>query len=109
MINGVTQLLMMKADVLSVFRTIKVCTQYKLKNGRITDELPYELVNESLSPVYEDMRGWNTALKGMTEKTIPVELQEYIGFVEHLLGVPITLISTGPDRTQTIHRQAAMV
>jgi adenylosuccinate synthase len=109
MINGVTQLLMMKADVLSVFESIKVCTQYKLKNGRITDELPYELVNESITPIYENMRGWNTSLKGMTEKSMPIELHEYITFVETQLGVPITLMSTGPDRTQTIHRQAAMV
>ncbi len=104
MINGVTQLLMMKADVLSIFPTIKVCTQYKLKDGSITETLPYELIHEKIVPVYKEMRGWNVNLKGIDEKNLPAELMQYVAFLEQQLGVPITLISTGPDRTQTILR-----
>ena len=105
MINGVTQLLMMKADVLNVFPTIKICTKYQLKNGEITEFLPYELVNEKITPVYTEIKGWSTPLAGGSEKNIPVELSAYISFLERELKVPITLVSTGPDRTQTIHRR----
>lgn len=104
MINGVTQLLMMKADVLSIFSTIKVCTQYQLKDGSITETLPYELIHDKIIPVYKEMKGWNVNLKGIEEKTLPVELLQYVTFLEQQLGVPITIISTGPDRTQTILR-----
>ena len=104
MINGVTQLLMMKADVLSIFSTIKVCTQYKLKDGSITDMIPYEQVNEKIFPIYSEMKGWETDLRN-TEESLPAELNEYIKFLEKALQVPITLVSTGPDRTQTIHRK----
>jgi adenylosuccinate synthase len=105
MINGVTQLLMMKADVLNVFPTIKICTKYQLKNGEITEFLPYELVNEKITPVYTEIKGWSTPLAGGSEKNIPAELSTYISFLERELKVPITLVSTGPDRTQTIHRR----
>jgi adenylosuccinate synthase len=105
MINGVTQLLMMKADVLSIFKTIKVCTKYKLKDGSITDLLPYEFVNEKITPIYQDLKGWNVDICGIAEETIPQELNDYIDFLEKELAVPITMISTGPDRTQTVYRQ----
>jgi len=104
MINGVTQLLMMKADVLSIFPTIKICTQYQLKDGSITETLPYELIHERIVPVYKEMKGWNVNLKGIDGKNLPAELLQYVAFLEQQLGVPITLISTGPDRTQTILR-----
>ncbi|MBL7832777.1 MAG: adenylosuccinate synthase [Cyclobacteriaceae bacterium] len=104
MINGVTQLLMMKADVLSIFPTIRVCTQYQLKDGSVTEALPYEMIHEKIVPVYKEMKGWNVSLKGIDEKSLPVELVQYVTFLEQQLGVPITLISTGPDRTQTILR-----
>ena len=103
MINGVTQLLMMKADVLDTFPVIKVCTKYKLANGQISDTLPYELVNEKIEPVYEELKGWNVPLKGISEDNMPRELSEYIAFLQKELQVPITLISTGPDRLQTIY------
>ncbi|HYG03369.1 MAG TPA: adenylosuccinate synthase [Chryseosolibacter sp.] len=106
MINGVTQLLMMKADVLSIFPTIKICTKYRLKDGSVTDMLPYELVNDRIDPVYEEVDGWNTDICGITEEAMPPALNAYVEFLEKHLSVPITLISTGPDRTQTIHRQA---
>ena len=110
MINGVTQLLMMKADVLSVFPTIKVCTKYQLKDGTITEMVPYELVNEKITPVYEEFKGWNTPLNlnGVSVENLPAELNNYIKFLEEQLHVPITLVSTGPDRTQTVHRQLSV-
>jgi adenylosuccinate synthase len=104
MINGVSQLLMMKADVLSIFPTIKVCTHYELSDGSITELVPYEIVNEKIKPVYTELKGWNTSLTGVAESQIPAELAQYVVFLEKALNVPITLISTGPDRTQTIHR-----
>ena len=106
MINGVTQLLMMKADVLNIFPVIKVCTQYKLNDGRITDTLPYELVHERITPVYFELDGWNSTLSGITEDAMPLALSQYIDFLEKYLNIPITLISTGPDRTQTVYRHA---
>lgn len=109
MINGVTQLLMMKADVLSIFPIIKICTHYQLKDGSITETLPYELINDKIIPVYKEMNGWNTSLTGVLEGDLPGELLEYVSFLEKQLNVPITIISTGPDRTQTIHRQVAEI
>jgi len=106
MINGVTQLLMMKADVLSVFPVIKVCTGYRLKSGLETDMLPYEFVYEKIEPLYTELKGWNTSISNITAHDMPAELAAYIEFLERGLGVPITLISTGPDRTQTVYRQA---
>jgi adenylosuccinate synthase len=104
MINGVTQLLMMKADVLSIFPGIKICTHYQLRDGSVTDTLPYELVNEKITPVYTEMKGWQCNVKGISKEGVPPELNAYIQFLEKELNVPITLVSTGPDRTQTIHR-----
>jgi adenylosuccinate synthase len=107
MINGVTQLLMMKADVLSIFDTIKICTHYQLGDGSVTETVPYEYVNEKITPVYQEMKGWRSNVAGILEDQIPAELGAYITFLEKELKVPITLISTGPDRTQTIHRRKA--
>jgi len=104
MINGVTQLLMMKADVLSIFPTIKVCTKYKLSDGTITEMVPYELIHEKITPIYDEVKGWNSQLKGISKESLPTALNDYIKLLEIELGVPITLVSTGPDRTQTIHR-----
>lgn len=108
MINGVTQLLMMKADVLSIFSTIKICTHYQLKDGTITEMLPYELINDKIIPVYKEIKGWSVPLTGISEDNLPGELMDYVSFLEQHLGVPITIISTGPDRKHTIHRQAVV-
>jgi adenylosuccinate synthase len=105
MINGVTQLLMMKADVLNIFPTIKVCTKYQLNDGSITDMVPYEIVSEKITPIYTELKGWSTSLSNISQDAMPVELSNYIEFLERELNVPITLISTGPNRTQTVHRQ----
>jgi adenylosuccinate synthase len=104
MINGVTQLLMMKADVLSVFSSIKICTKYQLKDGTITDMIPYEQVTEKILPIYTELKGWNSDLR-KSKGNLPSELNEYIKFLETELQVPITLVSVGPDRTETIHRK----
>jgi adenylosuccinate synthase len=109
MINGVTQLLMMKADVLNIFPTIKVCTKYQLPDGTITDMLPYEFVNQRITPLYTELKGWNTSLGNISGKSMPSELSQYIDFLEDGLEIPITLISTGPDRTQTVYRQSVAV
>ncbi len=105
MINGVTQLLMMKADVLNIFPIIKVCTHYQLANGTITETIPYEIVNEKITPVYKELKGWNCSLENSTSNNLPTELLQYIDFLEEALRVPISLISTGPDRSQTIFRE----
>jgi adenylosuccinate synthase len=67
--------------------------------------LPYELVSEKITPIYTELKGWNTSLAGISDELMPVELSQYIDFLEKELNVPITLISTGPDRTQTVYRQ----
>ncbi|HPW62370.1 MAG TPA: adenylosuccinate synthase [Cyclobacteriaceae bacterium] len=104
MINGVTQLLMMKADVLSAFPVIKICTHYKLSDGTITETLPYEIVNQKITPIYTELPGWNTPLSGTSESGLPSKLMDYVNFLEKALNVPISMISIGPDRTQTILR-----
>lgn len=109
MINGVTQLFMMKADVLSIFPTIKVCTKYQLADGTTTEMLPYELIHERITPVYEELPGWNVNLKGLESDNLPEALNQYIDFLEKHLQVPITMISTGPDRKQTIFRPVSVV
>ena len=102
MINGVTQLLMMKADVLNVFDEIKVCTSYDI-NNEITDHFPFDSSDEHIKPIYEGLPGWHTSLKGMASlSSLPLELQDYKKYIEDKTNVKISLISTGPDRTQTI-------
>lgn len=101
-INGVTQLMMMKGDVLSGFKTLKVCTAYKY-NGKEIDHLPYNIEPENVQPVYTEFKGWNADLTGMTSyDALPKELVDYIEFIEKEVEVPIKIISVGPDRTQTI-------
>jgi adenylosuccinate synthase len=105
MINGVTQLFMMKADVLNSFEEIKVCTAYQLEDGTITDQVPFTICTEQIQPIYKTMKGWNCSLKGPNSfAQLPVELIEYITYLESELSVPINLVSTGPDRTETILR-----
>ncbi|NPA36082.1 MAG: adenylosuccinate synthase [Chlorobi bacterium] len=103
MINGVTQLIMTKSDVLSGFKTIKVATAYKI-NGKIVDEFPFELPDD-LEPVYKELPGWNKDLSEISsEDEFPAELKYYIDYLEEELGVPIKIISVGPGRDQTIVR-----
>ncbi len=103
-INGVTELMMMKADVLSGFKTIKVCTAYKYKGSEI-QHLPYNIEEQYVTPVYTEMKGWAQDLTKLTKSDeLPTELKKYIAFLEEQLQVPIKLVSVGPDRVQTIHR-----
>lgn len=105
MINGVTQLFMMKADILNIFEEIKVCTKYKLTDGSIVETMPYDLIDSPVEPIYESIKGWNTSLEGITEyDQFPSELKDYVEFLEDKLQVPINIVSTGPDRTETITR-----
>ena len=103
-VNGVTQLIMMKGDVLSGFDTLKVCTAYNYK-GETIQHFPYNIEAENVTPVYTEMKGWQADLTKMTEASqIPQALNDYIDFLEKELEVPIKIVSVGPDRKQTIHR-----
>lgn len=107
MINGVTQLVMMKVDVLNIFDTIKVCTHYQLPDGTITEQFPYDLCDEDVTPIYKDFAGWKTSLNGLHSfDEMPAELTNYVSYLEETLGLPISFVSTGPDREALIHRQA---
>lgn len=106
MINGVTQLIMMKSDVLDDFDTIKACTHYRLPDGTVTDCMPYSIDNAGIEPVYDTLPGWHTDMTGLTsESQFPKEFADYIAYLEKQLETPITIISIGPDRRQTIIRQ----
>ncbi len=101
-INGVTQLMMMKGDVLSGFPTLKVCTQYNY-NGKAISHFPYNIETENVTPIYKELKGWQADLTGMTSyDQLPIELKEYIRFIEDYIEVPIKIVSVGPDRKQTI-------
>ena len=104
MINGATQLLMMKADVLNAFETIRVCTHYRLSDGTVTDRIPFEIAHEPVEPVYVDLPGWKTGLEAGTWNQMPAALRDYVQFIENELAVPVKLLSIGPDRLQTILR-----
>jgi adenylosuccinate synthase len=105
MINGVTELSMMKADVLGNFDTIRVCTHY-LINGEKTDRFPYDITDVELVPVYEDLRGWKADLTGLSSyDAAPDALKEYVSFLEAQLEVPISVVSVGPDRKQTLSNE----
>lgn len=102
MINGVTQLIMMKSDVLDTFPTIKACIAYE-KNGERITSMPYD--TEGWQAVYTELPGWQTDLTGMkSESEFPQAFKDYIAFIEKEAGCPITILSVGPDREQTIVR-----
>lgn len=103
MVNGVTQLIMMKSDVMDYFDNINACTAYKV-NGEITRNLPYSIETE-IEPVYTELSGWKKDMTHMaSESEFPAEFSEYIDFLEKELEVPIKIVSVGPDRAQTIIR-----
>ena len=104
-VNGITQLIMMKGDVLSGFETLKVCTAYKYKGEKIT-HLPYNIEPENLEPIYTEVKGWKEDLTKMTSAdNLPKEFNDYVEFLEKELETPITIVSVGPDRKQTITRK----
>ena len=103
MLDGVTELIMMKADVLDTFEAIKVCTGYKV-DGVETDQVPYDTYAE-IEPIYKEFKGWKKDLSQITrEEELPFEFMNYVRFIEKELNVPISVISLGPDRVQTIFR-----
>ena len=101
-INGVTKLMMMKSDVLSGFKTIKVCTSYEYRGSEI-DYLPYDIGDDSLKPIYKEFEGWDEDITGLRDfNSLPKNLKNYISYLEKELEIPIGIISVGPDRLQTI-------
>ena len=103
MINGVTRLFMTKADVMSGFESIKICTAYKI-DGKICHELPFN--NDSvIEPVYTVVKGWEEDISGQRDfNKLPLPLKNFIEFIENQTGVPVTMVSVGPDREETIFR-----
>ena len=101
-LNGCTQLAMMKADVLSGFETLKVCVGYQ-KDGVAFDSIPFDLEDQSIEPIYKELKGWNEDLTSMNSvNQLPQSLLDYMAFIEQFVGVPIQIVSVGPDREQTI-------
>ena len=103
MLNGVTKLIMMKSDILDDFATVKACVAYEV-NGVETDQFPYDITT-GIRPVYAELPGWQTDMTRMTsEDEFPEEFNAYLSFIEEYLGVPVKIVSVGPDREQTIGR-----
>ena len=106
MINGVTELSMMKADILSIFDSIKVCTHYLIDGEKVTD-FPYDVNDVEITPVYEELAGWNCDLTELDSyENAPQELKDYVIYLEKQLNVPINVVSVGPDRKQTLANPA---
>jgi adenylosuccinate synthase len=102
MINGVTELAMMKSDVLDKFDTIRACTKYRI-NGEEIDYLPYDIDGVTIEPIWEDIPGWGQDLTALTSyESSPQALKDYVAYLERHLEVPITTVSVGPDRIQTL-------
>jgi adenylosuccinate synthase len=109
MLNGVTQLVMMKVDVLNIFDEIKICTHYQLPDGTTTEEFPYDICDVEVTPVYKTFKGWNSSLENITDfEKMPEELKTYTAYIEKEVGVPVTYVSTGPDRTATLTRASGL-
>lgn len=105
-VNGVTELIMMKADVLSGFDKIKVCTGYRYK-GTEVDYLPYRIEDDLVEPIYTEIEGWSEDLTSLDNyDDAPANLKSYVEYLEKELEVPVSIVSVGPDRKQTLHRQS---
>ena len=103
-INGVTKLMMMKADVLSNLKSIKVCTHYEY-NGVLIDYLPFDASEDTITPIFKEIPAWTEDLTGLSSLSdAPEALHNYIDFLENELETPIVIVSVGPDRTQTLNR-----
>lgn len=104
MINGVTRLLMTKADVLSGFKKVKICTSYNV-NGKPCAEIPFD-IDARIEPVYTEMDGWSEDISGIKDfSKLPGSLRGFVDFIESQAGVPVTMVSVGPDREETIFRK----
>lgn len=105
MLNGATDLIMMKSDVLDTFKEIKLAIAYKLSNGEVTKDFPFN-IDEGIEPIYETLPGWETDLTEIErEEQFPAPFVSFIEYIEDYLGIPITIVSVGPDRKQTIIRE----
>ena len=103
-INGVTKLMMMKTDVLSGFDKVLVCTKYNYK-GELIENLPYDLSDKTLEPIYQEFSGWSEDLRNLESiDELPENLNKYIQFLENELNIPIVIVSVGPDRKETLFR-----
>ncbi len=102
-LNGVTELIITKVDVLNTFKEISICTHYELINGEITDQVPFDL-DLVKKPVYKQIKGWNCDLKGLNYNNLPQEFIEYLKLIEDYVKVPINFISIGPNREEIINR-----
>jgi len=104
MLNGVTDLVMMKADVMNEFETINICTGYEV-NGETTQDLTYETLSNPVKPIYKTLPGWNHSLEGVSDyDLLPEKLKEYTGFIEETVGLSVNILSSGPGREETIQR-----
>lgn len=104
-LNGVTQLIMTKADVLSDFAQIMACTHYQI-SGQISQELPFDLAKQSVEPIYQTFDAWQCSLNNAKYfEELPLNLQQYLFSLEQILGVPFTLLSVGPEREQLVMRR----
>ena len=104
MMNGTTSLIMMKSDVLNGLDTIRICVGYRM-SGKQIDYFPFEAAGEPIEPVYRDFKGWQTDISSCrTYDSLPSELKDYIAFIEQQTGVPVDIVSVGPDRDATIYR-----
>lgn len=107
MINGVTQIAMTKADVLNDFEVIEACTDYSI-NGKTTREIPYDLANTTIDPVYHKLCGWKSDLRNFSNyDDLPETFLGYLSFVEEYLGTEVSMISTGPERERLVFKRAA--
>ncbi len=110
MINGATDLILMKSDVLDTFDTIKVCTAYRLPDGTVTSDFPYCVGHNAegkadVEPIYDELPGWLTDISAARrESELPQAFRDYIAYIEKHVGVPVSIISVGPDREETIVR-----
>jgi adenylosuccinate synthase len=104
MLNGVTDLVMMKSDVMNDFDSINICTGYEV-NGQTTQDLTYETLSNPVKPLYESLAGWNQSLRGISNfDLLPEKLKEYTGFIEKTVGLHVKILSSGPGREETIQR-----
>jgi adenylosuccinate synthase len=106
MINGVSKLFMMKADVLSGMDKIYVCTSYKLPNGEITEKLPYNINDIKIEPQLKEFPSWPDVRSTTSYSSLPQNLRSYVDYLEAELSVPIEIVSTGPDRKNTVLRMS---
>jgi adenylosuccinate synthase len=103
MLNGVTQMIMTKADVLDGFEELKMCTDYSI-NGETTRQVPYQMNGITIDPVLESFAGWNTDTTSIkSSELLPEQMKSYIQYINAYVGAPVTVVSNGPGRDQIVH------